>query len=150
MQWPISENLDHSLLGAMSTRIEKIARTKKAGGVLESKQKTKAIDVQRDSLKAQLAKCRAEKKKAEKQATKLRQKANKTTLSELMQIMMMKAYIIHEEQNPSGASSSSSEPWKPANAREAFEIVAGAVFPEQSAEVGEATKEIVKPKPVSP
>ena len=63
------------------------------------------------------------KKKAAREARALKAKASKTDLGELLQMMMMmKAYIVGEEEKTrSSDASSSSEPWIPQNAKDAFQ-----------------------------
>ena len=57
-------------------------------------------------------------------ARKLKAKASKTDLGELMQMMIMKAYIVgEEERTKSGGASSSTDPWIPKDAKEAFDKI---------------------------
>ena len=58
-----------------------------------------------------------------RQISALKKKAAKTDVSDLMQIMMMQAYAANEDATSSSGASSSAEPWKPKNAKDAFEQI---------------------------
>ena len=54
----------------------------------------------------------------------MKAKAAKTDLGELMQMMIMKAYIVGEEERAkSGAASANTDPWIPKDAKEAFDKI---------------------------
>ena len=101
-----------------------MGRTKAAGQLLTSSKEVKNLSEQKKALRATLSKLAQQKKKAQREARKLKAKANKTDLGELLQMMMMKAYIVGEEQKSrSEGASSSTDPWVPANAKEAFQKI---------------------------
>ena len=86
---------------------------------------------------------RMKKKAARRRQAKLKEKARKTELSELLQIIMMKAYILAEEKKTkSGAGSSTDQPWTPANPKEAFDVIHDTVTASETAEVAEFAKEL--------
>ena len=90
---------------------------------MPSKQARELAD-QRKVLKATLKKLAKDKKTAARNARKLKAKASKIDLAELMQMLIMKAYIVCEEEKAkSGGASSSTDPWIPKNATEAFETI---------------------------
>ena len=100
------------------------SRTKAAGQLLASSKQLKSLAEQKKALKATLSKLAQQKKKAAREARALKAKASKTDLGELLQMMMMKAYIVgEEEKSKSSDASSSSAPWIPSNAKDAFEKI---------------------------
>ena len=108
----------------MSQKAVATIRTKKAGELLKDSQQVKTLADQRKALKVTLRKLSHEKKKASRAAQKLKLKAAKTDLNELLQMIIMKAYIVVEEnKEKNGGSSSSTDPWIPQNAKEAFEKI---------------------------
>ena len=87
----------------------------------------------------------AEGEKVARKTKALKAKASKTDLAELLQIMMMKAYIVADEKaSSSGGASSSSEPWTPANPAEALQVVQEAVNEKQSKEVANFAQELLR------
>ena len=80
-----------------------------------------------------------EKKKAQRQARNLKVKAAKCDLGELLQILMMKAFVLGEEikskASGSEGASSSSEPWMPKDPKEAFDKIQELVSQTEQAEV---------------
>ena len=85
----------------------------------------KKIDEEREQLKAELQKRAEEKKNRAREIRKLKEKTSKTNVAEIMQMMMLKAYLMNEEKRATGgqssSSASSSEEWRPKNPVEAFE-----------------------------
>ena len=99
-------------------------RTKAAGELLSSSKAIKDLAEQRKALKVTLGKLAKQTKKAAREARKLKAKASKVDLAELMQMMVMKAYIVGEEEKAkSSQASSSTDPWVPKDAKEAFEKI---------------------------
>ena len=108
----------------MSQKAVATIRTKKAGELLKDSKQVKDLGDQRKALKATLRKLSQQKKKASRAAQKLKMKAAKTDLNELLTMIIMKAYIVAEETKAkSGGSSASTDPWIPQNAKEAFEKI---------------------------
>ena len=100
------------------------SRTKAAGELLLPSKQARELADKRKVLKTTLKKLAQEKKKAARVARKLKATASKTDLGELMQMLIMKAYIVCEEDKAkSGGASSSTDPWIPKNATEAFETI---------------------------
>ena len=111
-----------SMAPKLSQKAVATIRTKKAGELLKDSKQVKDLADQRKALKATLRKLSHQKKKASRAARKLKMKAAKTDLNELLQMIIMKAYIVAEESKAKeGGSSSSTDPWIPQNAKEAFE-----------------------------
>jgi len=83
-----------------------------------------ALEKESARLKAQLHEAAKDKRKKNKQLRKLKSKAAKCNVLELMQIMMLKAYLMNEANREAtagdGASASSSDEWRPKSFREAF------------------------------
>ena len=110
----------------LSAKAVATSRTKAAGELLSHSKQARSLADQRKTLKAALKKIAVDKKKAARQARKLKAKAAKTDLGELMQMMIMKAYIVGEEERAkSGGASSSTDPWIPKDAKEAFDKIQG-------------------------
>ena len=108
----------------MPSKADRSARTKRAGACLQAQQESDKLGEEKKTLRASLKKLAQEKKKAQRKAKALKEKAQKISLTDMMQMMMMKAFILSEEQRESSGSSSSSsstEPWKPKNVQEAFQ-----------------------------
>lgn len=96
-------------------------------------------------LKASLLQITKDKKKANRKARALKLKASKINLSDLLQMMMMKAFVLSEEEaekNGARSSSSSGEPWRPKNAKEAFEKIVEVTNSKEAAEVAKFAKEL--------
>ena len=104
----------------------KAQRTKKAGGLLASQIHADTLTVQRKQLKVALKNLSKEKKAAQRVAKKLKAKANKTALGDLMQIIVMKASQVSQENQEAeeGGSSSSADAWVPTSPKDAFEKIA--------------------------
>ena len=129
----------------LSRKATLTARTKAAGEVLEHAKLMKQMAKDKVKLKEGLLKLRADRKKAARKCRTLKAKAAKTDLSELLQIMMMKAYIVSQEKHEAaGGASSSTEPWVPSNPKEAFEVIEEAVDKMQSDEVSKLAQDIVQ------
>ena len=122
-----------------------MARTKKAGTVLSSQQESDKLAEEKKKLKASLLQINKDKKKANRKARALKLKASKINLSDLLQMMMMKAFVLSEEEaekNGARSSSSSGEPWRPKNAKEAFEKIVEVTNSKEAAEVAKFAKEL--------
>ena len=108
----------------LSAKAVATSRTKAAGELLSQTKRCRELAEQRKTLKAALKKVQVDRIKASRKARKLKAKASKTDLSELMQMMIMKAYIVGEEERAnSGGASSSTDPWIPKDAKEAFDKI---------------------------
>ena len=95
--------------------------------LLAASQKQALLRKQNKECRDRMQNLRKETKKAARQARTLKAKAAKTQVGELMQMLMMKAFILVDEKRESGllgaAAASSTEPWKPANPKEAFDVI---------------------------
>ena len=88
---------------------------------------------------------KAPQRETSRKAKNLKMKASKTDLSELLQIMMMKAYVVADEKKASsGGALSSTDTWTPADAKEAFEVVQEAVQAKQCTDVANFAEELLK------
>lgn len=134
--------------------------TKEGGKLLLATQAAEGLKKEKDKLRTQLKELTAKKKSKERQAQKLKQKANKIALSELLEVLMMKAYIEDqkmkhgEEPSASGsASSSSASDWKPTSPVEALtrlQMLAGQQDPNVLSFVQSCVKEPTAPDPDIP
>lgn len=113
--------------GMPMVRQTKTKITKEGGKLLLATQAAESLKKEKDRLRTQLKDLSARKKQKERQAQKLKQKANKIALSELLEVLMMKAYIEdqkakHNEEPSarSSASSCSAAEWKPTSPIEAL------------------------------
>ena len=78
-----------------------------------------------------------------RKAKALKAKASKCDLGELMQMMMMKAYVVGEEEAASsGSASSSTQPWKPKDPKEAFEKIQSFMQSKASEDVSEFARSL--------
>ena len=113
------------------------ARTKASGTVLKASKQMVQLAERRKALQSNLDQLRKEKKRAAREARKLKAKASKIDLGELLQMMMMKAYVLSEEQTAASGSSASSStaPWKPSTPKEAFEKIQEALTGQEQQEV---------------
>ena len=107
------------------TTAEKSQRTRRATLVLKASADLKKIDEEREKLKVELQKRAIAKKKRAREIRRLKDKASKTNVADIMQMMMLKAYLMNEEKREAGddasASASSTDEWRPKNPVEAFE-----------------------------
>ena len=101
--------------------------TKEGGKLLLATQAAESLKKEKEHLRLQMKELSAKKKVKERQAHKLKQKANKMELCELLEVLMMKSYIEDQkqkhgrEQAPGSCSSSSSTvEWKPSSPMEAL------------------------------
>ena len=102
---------------------KKASDTKAATKVLDSAQAVKNLMDKKKELKEAMGKLALAKKKEERKVKALKKKASKVDLSDLMQMLMMKAFLHSKAQAESSgsASSSSTEPWVPKNGADAVE-----------------------------
>ena len=100
------------------------ARTKKAGEMLAAQKEVDMLAKQKKEIRMSMSKLQKE-KKAARQARQLKAKAAKCSLGDLLQMLMMKAFVMDQEaKNKTGsASSSSTDPWMPKDAQEAFQKI---------------------------
>ena len=128
----------------LSAKAVATSRTKAAGELLSHSKQAKSLADQRKTLKAALKKIAVDKRKANRQARKLKAKASKTDLSELMQMMIMKAYIVGEEERAnSGGASSSTDPWIPKDAKEAFDKIQASCANKEIVSVAQFAKSLL-------
>ena len=107
---------------AASPAGKKASDTKAATKVLDSAQAVKTLATKRAELKEAMAKLQVAKKKEERKMKNLKKKASKLDLSDLMQMLMMKAfYHAKAEAETSSSSSSSTAVWVPKNGADAVE-----------------------------
>ncbi len=103
---------------------EKCQRTRRATLVLRGSSEVQELEKESARLKAELHQAAKEKRKKNRQLRKLKAKASKCNVLELMQIMMLKAYLMNEakrqEGSGRGGAASSSEEWRPKSFRDAF------------------------------
>ena len=105
-------------------RSDAIKRSKRAGELLGPSKAIKELDDNKKQLKISLAAIAQQKKKTAREAKKLKAKASKTNLNDLMQLLIMKAYVVgEEEKDKDPTASSSSGPWIPKDAKEAFDKI---------------------------
>jgi predicted phage gp36 major capsid-like protein len=108
------------------TRARSVAISRQAGKVLKAAQDVVEIQKEREKLRGDLRAMYREARKRQRKIAQLKKKAYKVDLADLMQMLMMKAYIHsvkHEREIESrgGASSSSSTAWVPRNGVEALD-----------------------------
>ena len=114
-----------------------------AGQLLQASQKVVALKRESHDLKKRIVELNKEKRKQRRSVRRMTAKAQKTTLHELLQIMMMKAYqIATESQASSGSASSSTEPWKPKDPKEAFEKISAHLNGQEAEEVSRFAAEL--------
>ena len=114
--------------GAMApktlSRIEKISRSRTAGELLGPSKAFKELQEKKKALKVTLASIANQKKKVAREARKLKAKACKTSVNDLMQMLVMKAFVVgEEEKDKDPTASSSASPWIPKDAKEAFDKI---------------------------
>ena len=69
-------------------------------------------------------------------AKRLKAKAQATDMTDLMQIIVMKASMVEQEtQSKSGGSSSSTDPWTPTSPKEAFDKIHDLLSDSDNAEI---------------
>ena len=101
---------------------KKASDTKAASKVLDSAQAVKTLASKKLELKDAMSKLAVAKKKQERKVKTLKKKASKLDLSDLMQMLMMKAfYHAKHEAEGSSSSSSSSDLWVPKNGADAVD-----------------------------
>lgn len=108
---------------AMSPRAKKAADMKAAGKVLLAQQEKQKIDKQKKDLKSEMTKLAKDRKKQERKMRTLKAKAQKIDLTELMQMLMMKAFLLQKNATDMGlcsSASSSSEAWVPKDGPDAL------------------------------
>ena len=103
--------------------VKKVSDTKAAGQVLDAAQAVKNLLDKKKELKDAMGNLALVKKKEERKVRALKKKAGKLDLSDLMQMLVMKAYLHSkaQEESSSSSSSSSTQPWVPKNGAEAVD-----------------------------
>ena len=101
------------------------ARTKKAGSLLAAQKETDMLVDQKRKLRAAMAKIQKGKKNAARRAKALKAKAAKVSLNDLLQMLMMKAFVLNEEakEKTGSSSASSTDVWIPKDPKEAFQMI---------------------------
>ena len=111
------------LASSASPTAKKCSDTKAAGKILSAAKKADVLQSEKSRLKEAITKLQNEKKKELRRVRALKKKASKVDLADLMQMLMMKAYLHAKSEassSSSGASSSSAD-WVPANGIEALD-----------------------------
>jgi len=104
------------------TRKQKSSDSKAAGKILKASQEAVNLQEKKKTLKDQMARIQAEKKKQERRARTLKKKAAKCDLTELMQMLMMKAFLFNKQTAAEGSgSASSTDAWIPKDADDALD-----------------------------
>ena len=111
------------------SRSPKMADTKAATTVLTASKEKHVLDAKRDDLNKQLTQLAKEKKAKDRQLRHLKAKAQKIDLTELMQMLMMKAFLLSKDAAASAATASGStdgvsEQWVPKDGPEAVQKLA--------------------------
>ena len=115
---------------------EKTKRTKKAGALLAAQMHSDSLVAQKKELKKNMQALAKERKKAMRTAKRLRAKAQATDMTDLMQIIVMKASLVEQEaKSQSGGSSSSTDPWTPTSPKEAFDKINELLSDSDNAEI---------------
>ena len=115
---------------------EKTKRTKRAGALLAAQMHSDSLSAQKKELKTNMKTLAKEKKKAMRIAKRLKAKAQATDMTDLMQIIVMKASMVEQEtQSKSGGSSSSTDPWTPTSPKEAFDKIHDLLSDSDNAEI---------------
>jgi len=108
-----------------TARGRNVAVSRQAGKVLKAAQDAEDIHNQREALKQEMKALYRESRKRHRKVAMLKKKAAKVDLTDLMQMLMMKAYIHnvrHERQQENNSSSSSSAgAWVPRDGVEALD-----------------------------
>lgn len=98
---------------------------KTAGKILEESKTAKSLQIRKNELKSEIQKLAVQRKAAQRKARNLKKKAANIDASALMQMVMMKAFVLNKasaESSTSGASSSGEE-WVPVNAQAAMDRI---------------------------
>ena len=100
------------------------ARTKKAGSLLAAQKETDML-VDQKKLRAAMARIQKDKKNAARRAKALKAKAANVSLNDLLQMLMMKAFVLNEEakEKTGSSSASSTDVWIPKDPKEAFQMI---------------------------
>ena len=104
--------------------VKKNSDMKAAAKLLLASKTAKSLQEKKSELKTEIQRLAALRKKAQRRARNLKKKASKIDASELMQMVMMKAFVLHKaatEGNSTG--SSSSDEWVPMNAQAAMDKI---------------------------
>jgi len=97
---------------------------KAAAKLLLASKAAKSLQEKKRELKTEIQKLAAERKKAQRRARNLKKKASKIDASELMQMVMMKAFVLNKASTEATSSgSSSSDEWIPQNAQAAMDKI---------------------------
>ena len=97
---------------------------KSAAKLLLASKTAQSLQEKKLELKTEIQRLAALRKKAQRRARNLKKKASKIDASELMQMVMMKAFVLNKastEGNSTG--SSSSDEWIPMNAQAAMDKI---------------------------
>jgi hypothetical protein len=107
-------------------RSSKIADSKAATKILTASKEKQSIEDKKKTLRKQMSMLAKEKKAKERQLKNLKKKAQKIDLTELMQMLMMKAFLLSKDAAESGscAAASTDGPWIPKDGPEAVQRLA--------------------------
>ena len=97
---------------------------KTAAKILEESKTAKSLQLRKNELKQEIQKLAVQRKAAQRKARNFKKKAAKIDASELMQMVMMKAFVLNKASGESSnGASSSSEEWVPVNAQAAMDRI---------------------------
>ena len=97
---------------------------KSAAKILQESKTAKSLQLRKNELKQEIQKLAVQRKAAQRKARNLKKKAAKIDASELMQMVMMKAFVLNKASDEtSNSASSSSEEWVPVNAQAAMDRI---------------------------
>ena len=111
------------------TRATKMQNARRRGSVAEASKQLAALQNEQKQLQENLRRVAKQKAKAAKAAARLKKKAMQTNVGDMLQIMMMKAFQLKEDDRiaKGGDASSSTDVWYPRSATEAWTTIEAAV-----------------------
>ncbi len=123
---PVSVDSSMPSKSPKTARGANVAVSRQAGKVLKAAQDAANIQQQRSELKSQLKNLYKESRARQRKISMLKKKAAKVDLSDLMQMLMMKAYVHNvrhqkEVEKRTGTSQSSTDVWMPRDGVEALD-----------------------------
>ena len=127
------------------SRSQKMADSKAATKILTAFKDKQHVEEKKKQLKKEMKQLAMQKKSKDRQLRILKQKAQKIDLTELMQMLMMKAFLLSKDAAASASASGSggpvpAEPWIPKDGPEAVKKLAELTSMSQHPEVLEFAK----------
>jgi hypothetical protein len=126
------------------SRSQKMADSKAATNILSAFKDKQQVEVKKNELKKEMKQLAMQKKAKDRQLRSLKQKAQKIDLTELMQMLMMKAFLLSKDaaasSGASGSGDPAAEPWVPKDGPEAVKRLAELTSSSQHPEVLEFAK----------